>query len=136
MPGNAPLIYWDANVMLSYINEYANRQPTIEALLYDGENGLIELVTSTISLVEVAFAQAEKDAQSLDAKVEAKIDKLWYPIGPIRLVEFHRLIAQQARGLLRLAMSTGQHLRPPDAIHLATAKDQGCSEFQVESQCG
>lgn len=131
MPGSAPIIYWDSNVMLSYINEHPDRKPTIEALLEDSVNDVIEIVTSTLTIVEVAFAKAEKDTQSLDSNVEAKIDKLWFPAGPVRLVEFHRLIGQEARGLLRHAIATGQSLKPPDAIHLATAKQLGCAEFQT-----
>jgi hypothetical protein len=50
------------------------------------------------------------------------IDALWQPPTPIGLADFHRLIAQDARDLMRRAVDEQHKLTPPDAIHLATAR--------------
>lgn len=74
-----PRIYWDANVLLSYLNAIPDRLAVIDELLRRSRANEIELVTSSLSLVEVAFVRAEKDAQQLDAHVEELIDRLWAP---------------------------------------------------------
>jgi predicted nucleic acid-binding protein len=68
--------YLDANVMLSYIDGDEDRLPEIDELFRRGDAGEVELVTSALSMVEVAFASAEKDAAQLDPQM---IDM---PIGP------------------------------------------------------
>jgi predicted nucleic acid-binding protein len=51
MPGNNQRqIYWDANVMLNYINEASDKHPTIEALLGEAEQGRFDIITSTLSV--------------------------------------------------------------------------------------
>lgn len=56
-------IYWDANVPLSYLNDMPDRVPTIEELFRKARADEIELLTSSISRVEVAFVQNEKAAE-------------------------------------------------------------------------
>lgn len=53
-------VYWDACVFLSYINGVANRLPTIEELLRLARADEFELLTSSLSHAEVAFAEIEK----------------------------------------------------------------------------
>jgi predicted nucleic acid-binding protein len=48
---------------------------------------------------------------------------------PIKLVEVQRLIAQDARKLMRQGAPEGLALKPPDAIHLSTAMRTTCTEF-------
>jgi predicted nucleic acid-binding protein len=72
-----PRIYWDSNVFLSYINGLSDRLPEIETLLLEAEKDTIELLTSTLSIVEVAYATAEKDQHALDDQTEERINKLW-----------------------------------------------------------
>lgn len=57
MPDELSRIYWDANVPLSYISGVADRLPVIEELLKRARAREIELLTSSISRVEVAFAR-------------------------------------------------------------------------------
>lgn len=56
MPDDDSRVYWDANVLLSYINGVADRVPIIEELFRQARAGEIELLTSSVSRVEVAFA--------------------------------------------------------------------------------
>ncbi len=127
-----PRVYWDANVPLSYLNGIPERLAIIDELLRKSRAKEIEIVTSSLSLVEVAFAHAEKDAQQLDPQVEHTIDALWAPGSPIKTVEFYDLIAYEARKLMRKGIAQGWgSLKPIDAIHVATAQHIGVSEFHT-----
>lgn len=120
MPAEAR-IYWDANVLLSYIDGDQERLPPIEELLRRGRAGEIELVTSTLTQVEVAFAASEREAAELDDEIETAIDELWLPGSPIKVVELHAAVARQARALMRSELAAGRSgLSASDAIHLAT----------------
>lgn len=125
-------IYWDANILLSYLNAVPDRLAVIEELLRQARAEDIEIVTSALSITEVAFAQGEKDVEQLDAQVEQNIDELWAPGSPIATVEFYDLIAYGARSLVRQGIPQGWGLlKPIDAIHLATAQHFAVSEFHT-----
>jgi len=121
--------YLDANVMLSYVNGDVDRLPTVDAILAEGKTYWRSLYTSMLSQVEVAFGAAEQATKALDEETEKKIDSLWLPGSPIRLVEYYRLIGDDARSLMRVAISKGWSLKPMDAIHLGTARRQEVDEF-------
>jgi hypothetical protein len=73
------------------------RIEVIEQLLDDAESGKLEIVTSILSEVEVAYGKVEQDAGNPDADVLAAIQALWLPPSPVMLVECHRFIAERAR---------------------------------------
>lgn len=83
--------------------------------------GECRIVTSTWSLVEVAFTASEKDNRALDSNLEHAIDEMWRDRKAIKLVEVYEGLYREARHLIREAMSRNASLKPPDAIHLATA---------------
>lgn len=115
-------IYWDANVVLNYLNEHdPGRVQTLDGLLYRARKGEIEIVTSTLTVVEVAFITGEFDSADLPGDVDQRIAAMWFPPGPVKLVDLHLRIAEEARALVRLARSRGQRLTPRDAVHLASA---------------
>lgn len=124
----AKRIYLDANVMLSYIDGDADRLPEISELFRRGDQGQVELITSALSIVEVAFAGSEGEAHQMDPETEKNIDRLWDPASPIAIAEFHRLIGYQARTLMRTAAGDGFSLKSHDAVHLATAMNRQCDE--------
>ena len=122
MPEEPRLIYWDSCIFLDYIEGSHRWMPILDSLLDQAsETGDIVIVTSTLSIVEVAFASAERDQKFLDDTVAAAIDDLWADRSAVRLVEFDQLIAREARALLRTSLHAGRGLKPMDAIHLATA---------------
>lgn len=132
MPDETRRIYWDACVLLSYVNGIAERLPTIEELLRQSRAKEVVLVTSVLSQVEVAFAAIEKQQGALDQQIEEQIAALWSPGSPIAAVEFYELIADRARGLMRRAITQGWGaLKPADAIHLATAQQLEVEEFHT-----
>ena len=122
MLDTSSIIYWDSCVLLSYVNEYPERIPTLEALLERSARGEVELYTSEISRVEVAFGASEQKRRRLDPESEQRIDSLWADPNVIVTVEYHRAIGQIARELMREAITRGWSLKPLDAIHLATAQ--------------
>jgi len=130
MPDDLQVIYWDANLFLSYLNAIPDRLPDLDALL-DQSGQEFQIVTSTVSIVEVAFAATEQAAGALDPAIEQRIAALWAPESPIKLVEFSGLVAEMARDLVREAIGRGQRMKPMDAIHLATAKTVAASAFHT-----
>ena len=117
--------------MLSYVDHDEDRWPDLAALLEASENHAIEIVTSSLSTVEVAYGQLERSGQILDEATEAQIESLWAPGGPIKVVEFHPIIAREARQLMRLAVTKTWKLKPADAIHLATGINSRSDEVNT-----
>jgi predicted nucleic acid-binding protein len=113
--------YWDACVFLAAVNGDPARLPHIEAMLDAASKGDIVILTSTLSKVEVAFGASEQLHKVLDPAVEEKIEQLWDTGSPVKVVEFHEVLADDARRLIRHAVEKGWSLRPADAVHLATA---------------
>lgn len=125
-----PFLYWDSCVFLSYVNGDAERLPHLDAFL--NKSGVeFQIITSVLSIVEVAFGKVEQDGKTLDAEVEKKIAALWEPPAPIQVSELYALIAQEARTLMRHALPHGWSLKPADAIHLATARRIGATRFHT-----
>ena len=121
-------IYWDACCFLSYLNGDEDRLPVLSALLESAGRG--EIMTSVVSLTEVAYGSPEKDAHQLDERTEEAIDAL-FADPAVTLIEYHAGIARQARQLIRGALVRGWSLKPMDAIHLASAVSIGAEAIQT-----
>jgi predicted nucleic acid-binding protein len=136
MPPEPQRNYWDSCVFLSYINGVADRLPTIDALLAESTDPehQREIVTSSFTIVEVAFALHEKTQKVLDSEAEDKIDALWADRYAVKLIDFHEGIAREARTLVRGAIAAGFSLKPGDAVHLASARSLGAVEFHTYSK--
>ena len=61
MGNNKPTYYIDADVFITLIETPATEEPSkiIEAMLSDAGAGKVRVVTSMITIAEVAFAKAE-----------------------------------------------------------------------------
>lgn len=121
--------YWDSCVLLAWIKNEPDRAVHIDVLMDDARAGRLEIVTSVLSITEVALAAPAKDPRATEATALQKIDALWQPPSPVKLAEFHRLIAIDARDMMRKAAGDSRSLKPPDAIHLSTAARTQCDEF-------
>jgi len=60
MPGDKLRSYWDACLFLAWINNEPERAAVVDSLLTSARLGEIEIVTSVISVTEVALAATEK----------------------------------------------------------------------------
>jgi len=129
MTAEAPLIYLDASVLLSYVNDAPERADMIQDLLEDAESGKAHLMTSILSIAEVAYISPGQQ-WSVNAEDESVIDELWAPESPVKLAEVSRCVAHQARSIIRKARSNETaRVRSVDAVHLATAEINGCHRF-------
>jgi predicted nucleic acid-binding protein len=126
--GKVPVYYFDSCVFLSLINETAGRFKIIEVILDNSERHECEVYTSQITITEVAFAEQEKKGKALSAATEKKIDKLWHPTSPVKLIDVHSALSIGARLVIRQAMKQGWTkgedwvIKPFDAMHVATAQ--------------
>ncbi len=119
-------LYWDSNVFISYFSKTTGRVETIESLLDEvrDSQGEIKIFTSVLSRAEVAFVEYElvKDKPLLP-DTEKVIDDFWADDSVIELIEVHEQIVKMSRTIMRNAKAGGYKVpKPPDAIHLATAK--------------
>ena len=128
-----PTYYLDSCVLIDLIERPDSEEPakTISAAFAAADDGKINLVTSTLTIVEVTYAKQELERKSLDPIVEQKIEQLWHPASsPIRLVDVHEIIVREALRLLRDNLKRGwTKTRSADAIHLITAKRELADEF-------
>jgi predicted nucleic acid-binding protein len=117
-----PRYYWDSCVFLSYIDEQSGRLEDLRALLVEAKRREIEIVTSAVSITEVAFGSVERDQSALLPEVQARINGLWLPSSPIKLAEVSQLVVEDAREIMRDAIAQGTKVaKPMDAIHVSTA---------------
>jgi predicted nucleic acid-binding protein len=130
MPNDQMAVYWDANVFLAYINGNPERLPHIDAYL-EKSGKEVQIYTSTVSIVEVAFGKSEQDGKCLDEDTEKRINSLWMPGSPVRIVEFHSIIADVSKKLMRDSITKGWSLKSMDAIHIATAQTIPVNEIHT-----
>ncbi len=125
------VVYWDADVFLHYIEGTPQYIGVLDALLKSASDGDIEIVTSIISIGEVAYDTAEMKAQALDADIETKLDALWDDRSVINLINVSHFVMYEARQMIRQAVADGKELYVNDAIHLASAKRVNAAEFHT-----
>jgi predicted nucleic acid-binding protein len=123
-------LYGDSNIFISYFNEHPERVAVLEQLFEETEKSPDrKIVTSVLTLTEVAHFAFEKKDRQIDDLQEEKLDKFWNARSLIEFVEVNEVIARSARKLMRLAIPRGFSLKPADAIHLASARFAGAEEF-------
>lgn len=115
-------VYWDACVFSSYHGAIPDRAPVLDAILAEVEKDRNRLIlTSNISILEVAFGNGHGRGRPVTPEHAERIDALWRA-RHIKLVEIHRELLVEARDLMRRTVAEGlSGLTPNDALHLATA---------------
>lgn len=132
MPDEPRGIYWDSCVFIHYIEGTKEWMSILDALLDEASQGnRLVILTSTVSITEVAYAKSEKPGNVLDPNIEAAIDNLWNDLSAVQLVELSQIIARDARSLVRQSVEIARSLKPLDAIHLATARIMNVSDFHT-----
>ncbi len=129
------LVYWDSCCFLEWLlgpnPVHHEREPLLMAVMAEVDAGHVELMTSMITIAEVAYVAYEKPNNFSDETL-AKIDALWMPKSGVRVVDCDRVIAKLARTLQRkAAIANVERFHPYDAIHIATAMQHGAVELQT-----
>ena len=117
-PGRTAL---DTALFIYYIEENAAYLPLVAPLFEDAAAGRRELVTSSLTLLEVLVVPFRAGRAELAERYEAYLTRS----GGLRLVELDRPLLRTAARLRALHPA----LRTPDALQVAAALSAGCSSF-------
>ena len=124
-------IYWDACTWIAYINQekeiegsgktIENRFEMCNAILDRAEKGEIEIVTSAFTLAEVC-KPPNVETSPLD-RLPSFFEKSYILVVPVDMSVGLKSQKIQDSGLV--------NIKPPDAIHLASAQIASVSEFHT-----
>lgn len=124
-------IYWDACAWIAYINQekeiplsdggVENRFAMCSEILRGAEDGKLEIVTSAFTLAEVCKSPEVRDSP---------IDHLpsFFERSYIFLVPVDMAIARRAQNIQTSGVF---NLKPPDAVHLASAQRASVRELHT-----
>ena len=125
-------IAWDSCSWIAQIQQEKLFAPDGKTLIEDrgalcrrvlaaAERGTLEIAVSTLCLVEVL-------SRNRPGAIDDKTVRDYFDNDYILLVSVDKLVADRARGLMLVARAG---LKPPDAVHLATACIANAEEFQT-----
>ena len=128
-------VYLDSNVLIAYVADEEGRAGVVQSVLEDARGKKIELITSVLSITEVASISTDQAGGDPVGSQES-LDQLWVPASPINVVDVSARVALEARAIIRHSKRHGTRaVKPADAIHLASASIQQCDRlFTYESE--
>ncbi len=117
---------------------YTEKSALLSTIYEDAENNKINLITSNLSIAEVAFFVEER-SMGLRNEFLNKIESLWDPVqSPIMLIDIHQFVVIEAGNLMRKILNSQQSenpqsttLKASDAIHVASAIRYNAAEFHT-----
>jgi predicted nucleic acid-binding protein len=110
----------DSAIVIYFIEEHPRFLPMILPLFREADQGKRQLVTSSITLLEVLVVPYRAGDRTLADRYEALLTRS----RGIQLVDATR---DQLRAAAQLRAATG--VRTPDALQLVAALGSGCSAF-------
>lgn len=117
----APYLYWDTSVFIPlFTAAELERRAIAERLLVQAQGGGAEIVTSVFTIAEARRDPGRPPAAASSVSAAAQ----FFALRIIVMVPLNRRIAMAAA-------SIGERygLKPPDAVHLATALDVGAERL-------
>jgi predicted nucleic acid-binding protein len=109
-------VYWDACVFHALFNGEPGRVDSCLRIEAAAKGGDVDIYTSTTTFVECVWMKTAGKTTKLSPKHEATI-QAYFMHSFIKPINCDRLIAEAARALLW----QHPHLKPKDAIHVASA---------------
>ena len=110
----------DTPVFIYFIEEHPRYFPTIEPLFQAIENGLLQAVTSGITLLETLVQPLRNQDRELAIEYEAILKQS-------RNLDFIELTTPLLRSAAHLRADTG--MKTPDALQIAAALSMQCTSF-------
>lgn len=111
----AQVVYLETSVFLAIIRSEKGRVDLCRAVLEDGRTGATKTITSALTLTEVVRGPDGVLPEKADETIRGFFQHSW-----LKIISLDRIIASRARAVAR-----DHGLKPPDAIHLATALERG-----------
>jgi predicted nucleic acid-binding protein len=111
--------YWDSCTFISRIQGDARRIVNLEFLTDEAAAGRVQLVTSALTIAEVSHLRRDCTDEEMVRDVE-QIGR-FFDNDYIHVIQLTRRIATEAAKI-----SLRYKIKPPDAIHLATAIASNC----------
>ncbi|MBI3464998.1 MAG: PIN domain-containing protein [Planctomycetes bacterium] len=122
MPTEPTRIYWDSCVYISCIEETPGRFPVLSSLIELAKKGEIVFVASAFVIAEVT----KLDRPDLTSKEQAQRIRDFFENDYIKVRGVDRRTSEEAAEISRI-----YGLKPPDAVHVATAIRWRCASFQT-----
>jgi predicted nucleic acid-binding protein len=120
MAAEKPRIYWDSCVFIHAFNKTPSHFSTILAIEKEAKAGELEIFVSVLVIAEVVNSRTHGKMTDADTRAIAKYFRNKY----IKIVPVDRPVATAAADIVR-----NHDLKPPDAIHVATAIRTKCEVF-------
>jgi len=115
-------VYWDSCVFISCIEQTPGRFPILKTIIRDAQAGSLVLVASTLVIAEVVKLNGSTESE----QQQAKRIRDFFENDYIEVRTVDRLTAE-----LAVKISREHGLKPPDAIHVATAILHECDCLQT-----
>lgn len=120
-------VYWDASVFHALFGNETGRVETCLKLEKQAQDGKLDIYTSTITFTECVWIKGNPNKLS---RQHESILQRYFMHKYIKIVVCDRPIAEAAR----LLIWDHPHLKPKDAIHVASAIAQQIEEFHSYDQ--
>jgi predicted nucleic acid-binding protein len=118
MSSEPRLVYVETSVFLAYLMGEPGRVDDAKSVMLRAESGDFRMITSSVTLTEVGASPG-----TVSADVERQID-LFFNHSWLYIVNLDKPVAVLARTIAR-----EHHLKPLDAIHVASAVSRNASEL-------
>lgn len=117
--------YWDSDTFLAWFNKETGKYENCLGVMQSAENGDLEIVTSSFTLVEVLYIKGHPKI----TKEKSNTICRFFERDFIVIVNLDRYIAEDARQLV-----WDHNVRPQDAVHISTAMKGNINIFDTFDQ--
>ena len=114
--------YWDSDTFLAWFNKENGKYEDCLGVMQSAEHGNIEIVTSSLTLVEVLYIKGYPKITKDKSNTVCRFFERDF----IVIVNLDRYIAEDARKLV-----WDNNVRPKDAVHLSTSIKANISIFDT-----
>jgi len=120
-------LYWDTGLFICFLNRTElDRRKICEDILYNAQDGQVELYTSMWTIAEVVRpGKSLPNAKALTGPQIDKIQRMFEWRWLKKITVDHRIASYSAK------LSRDFNLRPADAVHAASAIRTKCDVLQV-----
>ena len=132
MPDNPEFLYWDADVILNFLNKDPRYHAILINLIHEVKQsgGKTKIITSVLSQAEVLYIQEGNIVNTSQDAID-KIDRFFLDRSIIELVGINEQVIAITRRLKLDFKKKGNRLKLPDTIHLATASWMHAAVFHT-----